>query len=243
MISRRGQMSHGGQNCPQFENYWSIVGCRGSNPGAHAYYLWGLGHITYLSDISLSICKKDIQTTLTVTLLPRKIVERVRQLMHAELSEQCLELKAKEVSAVRIACLTLLPSLSPSLTQTHHSRSKPCETSLLSFTNLDLLSPLVLSLYCLRAREMLSPEFQKRQWERKWEECELNPQRVHIWEVFSVPKDLIFSFSWKGALINSPSARWSHTSSLQSHPPQPCVLVSCLSLSLSYTHIHTNTHT
>lgn len=36
------------------------------------------------------------------------------------------------------------------------------------------------------------------------EECELNPQRVHMWEILFMPKDFIFSFSWKGGQINSP---------------------------------------
>lgn len=48
--------------------------------------------MTYPSDISLLICKKDAKTTLIpATLLPREASGRVRRANASELPEQCLE--------------------------------------------------------------------------------------------------------------------------------------------------------
>ena len=111
------------------------------------------------------------------------------------------------------------------------------------------LSPFILSLYYLRAREASSignvfPWSSKETWRKKAEKesrerCELNAQSPHMGGPLMCRKSFTQRFLG-GVHTNSPYKGRSHAGSFRPAPPQPCVPVVRLYVCQSL--IHTCTH-
>lgn len=107
------------------------------------------------SDISLLICKMDGNTTLVIMLLPCKIIGKIR-LLHATLSEECLEQTLKYCCKYCSLDPSLIIGTKPEAYPEIQLQTLQCQ--FVQFYKSWLWSPLVLSLYCLWAREDNSME-------------------------------------------------------------------------------------
>ena len=191
---------------------------------------------------------KGHKAALIITLLPHKTVGRVRQLVHAELSEHHLEQSKGER---RVCCGCCLLDSPPIITKPDADSSLWLQTLWIQFAHFYkswYLSPLVLSLYYLRAREVSSiwnvfPWSSKETWRKKAEKGVNWVPKESTYGVSIFVSEKFYSVFLGGMHINSPYKGRSHTGSFWPSPPHPCVPMVCLYVYQCLMRVHTHTHT